>query len=135
MNKFIGMGFLTRDAEVSTSQSGVVVARTGMALDRGKDKEGKDRGADFINLVGFNKTAEFMQKYCTKGRRFLIEAHVQTGSYDAQDGHKVYTTDFIIDRIEFADSKSDSQPAPQPTPDADGFMGVDDSDLPELPFN
>lgn len=131
MNKCILMGNLTKDTEVHDGS--VKVARNSMALSRGKDKDGNDRGTDFVNLVGFGKTADFMERFCSKGRRFLIDAHVQTGSYE-KDGRTIYTTDFIIDRIEFADSKADTQPAPVSQP-VDVFMAIPDCIEEELPFN
>ena len=130
MNKCVFFGNLTKDFEFYTGNNGSV-ARGSMALNRGKDKDGNDRGADFINLVAFGKTAELMEKYGTKGRRFLFECRVNTGSYE-KDGHKVYTTDFIIDSFEFGDSKTQGE---QPTQDANGFMPIpDDFKDEELPF-
>lgn len=129
MNKCFYLGHLTRDFEVTTSSSGVTVGKSGMALNRGKDSNGNDRGADFINLVAFGKTAETLQKYGTKGKKLLVEAHVQTGSYDAKDGHKVYTTDFVIDRFEFADSKQTEE-----KPVDSGFMDMSNVPDEELPF-
>lgn len=129
MNKCIFLGNLTKDFETSTSQSGVTIGKSGMALNRGKDSNGNDRGSDFINLVAFGKTAETLQRFGQKGRRFLIETHVQTGSYDAKDGHKVYTYDFVIDRFEFADSKTTEE-----KPIDSGFMDIPDGVDEELPF-
>ena len=73
--------------------------------------------------------AETLQRFGQKGRRFLIETHVQTGSYDAKDGHKVYTYDFVIDRFEFADSKTTEE-----KPIDSGFMDIPDGVDEELPF-
>lgn len=138
MNKCIFLGNIGKDAEVKYTEQKMAVARTSIALNRGKDKDGNDRGVDFVNLVGFGKTAEFMEKFVKKGRRFLVETHVQTGSYKNQKGDTVYTTDFVVDSIEFADSKPATQPAEKPVQtaptDADGFMNIPDGIDEELPF-
>lgn len=127
MNKCIFLGNLVKDFEVRYGNNGLAVARAALALNRGKDKDGNDRGADYINLVAFGKTAEFFEKYGTKGRRFLLEAHVQTGSYE-KDGNKVYTTDFVVDHAEFADSKPDNAKAD--SNNSDGFSVDYDMDIP-----
>lgn len=132
MNKGYYMGNLTKDFEIKNTDT-VKIARGSMALNRGKDKDGKDRGADFINLVAFGKRADFFEKFGKKGRRFLIEAHVQTGSYQNQEGKTVYTTDFVIDQVEFADSKSSDAPA-QAEPQGD-FIAIPDGFDEELPWN
>lgn len=135
MNKCIFCGNLTDDFKVTQSQSGTKVARGGMALNRGKDKSGNDKGADFINLVAFSSDkggmADFFEKFGAKGRKFLIETHVQTGSYE-KDGKKVYTTDFVVDKAEFVDSKP-SAPAEQPQ-ETDGFVDVASFVDESLPF-
>lgn len=136
MNKCIFMGRVTKDSEVRYADNSLAVARNSMAIDRGKDKDGNDRGADFINLVAFGKTAEFCEKFMTKGRRFLIESHVQTGSYTNQEGNKVYTTDFVIDRIEFADARPEGTVAANASTASDSdFMNLPDGIDEELPFN
>lgn len=131
MNLAIIQGNLTRDMEIS--QSGELkIARGSIALNRGKDKDGNDKGADFPSIVAFGKKAEFFEKFGKKGRRFTLETHIQTGSYE-KDGVKRYTTDFIVDRIEFADSKP-SNDIPPLQPD-DSFMNIPDDELDALPFN
>ena len=136
MNLAIFQGNLVRDMEIS-ERNDLKVARGAVALDRGKDKDGNSRGADFPSIVAFGKRAEFFEKFGKKGRRFTFECHVQTGSYE-KDGVKHYTTDFIIDRVEFADSKStEAQNGTQDAPavDPNGFMQIPDDIDEELPFN
>lgn len=106
MNKVILLGRLARDPDGDTTQSGKRKVRMTIAVDRPKAKDGA-RNADFIGLVAWEKTAEFAEKYLTKGQRVLIEGRIQTGSYE-KDGEKRYTTDVNVDRIEFADSKRDN---------------------------
>ena len=129
MNKVILMGRLTRDPEVRYGQDGMAVARFSVALDRGKDKQGNDRGADFPNVVCFSKTAELVEKYCKKGMLVGVSGRLQTGSYE-KDGHKVYTTDVLAARVEFlsrpAESSAESVQATIP----EGFAQLTDDDIP-----
>ncbi|MBR1761164.1 MAG: single-stranded DNA-binding protein [Schwartzia sp.] len=108
MNKVILMGRLARDPDVRTTQSGMKVARMTIAVDRRISKakiQAGQQSADFIGLVAWDRTAEFAEQYLGKGRQILVEGRIQTGSYEAQDGTKRYTTDVIVERIEFADSR------------------------------
>ena len=129
MNKVILCGRTTMDAERRTTKEGMAIARFTLAIDRQK----KDRGADFINCLAFDKTAELIEKYVPKGRKILIEGRWQTGSYDNNEGKKVYTNECVIDKLEFVD-KADSTPAPAPSDVGDGFMNIPDSVGDELPF-
>ena len=107
MNKVILMGRLTRDPDVKQTQSGRIVARFTLAVDRNISRENRREGqqtADFIGCVAWEKTAEFAEKFLAKGKRVLLEGRIQTGSYE-KDGEKRYTTDVIAERIEFADSR------------------------------
>lgn len=131
MNKVIIVGRLTRDAETRYSQgeNSTAVSRFTVAVDRRK----KDSGTDFIGCVSFGKTAEFMEKYGKKGTKFICEGRIQTGSYE-KDGQKVYTTDVVVESVEFAESKSNaSQPSPSPSSD-DGFMNIPEGIDEMLPF-
>ena len=108
MNKVILMGRLTRDPDVKQTQSGRLVARFTLAVDRNISKANRredQQTADFIGCVAWEKTAEFAERFLAKGKRVLLEGRIQTGSYEAQDGTKRYTTDVIAERIEFADSR------------------------------
>lgn len=120
---------MTREPEVRYGQDGMAVARFSVALDRGKDKQGNDRGADFPNVVCFGKTAELVEKYCKKGMLVGVSGRLQTGSYE-KDGHKVYTTDVLAGRVEFL-----SRPAAENTEGVqatipEGFSQLIDDDIP-----
>jgi single-strand DNA-binding protein len=113
MNKVILMGRLARDPELRTTQSGRQMARMTIAVDRRISRANAQPGqqtADFIGLVAWERTAEFAEKYLNKGSQILVEGRIQTGSYEAQDGTKRYTTDVIVERIEFAGSRSQGAP-------------------------
>ena len=135
------MGRLTRDPEIRYSQGekSTAVARFSLAVDRKFKQEGQPT-ADFINCLAFGKRAEFLEKYCKKGTKLVVEGSWQTGNYINKDNQKVYTNDCLIENCEFAESKnassgSNQNPA-QSNASSDGFMniqdGIDDS---ELPFN
>lgn len=135
MNKTILMGRLTRDLEVRYSGD-TSVARFSLAVDRRFKKDG-EQAADFISCVAFGKTGEFIGKYGHKGTKFVVEGHIQTGSFTNKDGQKVYTTDVIVEQVEFAESKSSAnENAPGDTSNSNtsadtGFIDMDE----DLPFN
>ena len=146
MNKVILMGRLTRDAEVRYSQgdSSTAVARFSLAVDRRFKRDG-DQSTDFISCVAFGKTAEFFERFGRKGTKFVTEGRIQTGSYTNKDGQRVYTTDVVVENVEFAESKAFSEensgahvPVEKPSPSqaiGDGFMNIPDGiDEDELPF-
>jgi len=150
MNRVILMGRLTRDPNISYSQSGdnMAIARFTMAVDRrGRRQDGADQQtADFIGCVCFGRQAEFAEKYLRQGTKIAVTGRIQTGSYTNKDGQKVYTTDVVLDDIEFAESKNSgdggseghtytapSRPAPSSA--GDGFMNIPDGIDEELPFN
>ncbi|MFQ9059671.1 MAG: single-stranded DNA-binding protein [[Eubacterium] siraeum] len=107
MNKCILMGRLTKDAEIREAGSTTVVRFT-LAVDRRFAKEDAKQTADFISCVAFGKTAEFIGKYGLKGTKFVVEGHIQTGSYTNNNGDTVYTTDVAVENVEFAESKKTS---------------------------
>ena len=146
MNKVILMGRLVRDPEVRYGQGGssTAVAKFTLAVDRRFKREGDDQSADFIGCTAFGKTAEFIEKYGRKGTKFVVEGRIQTGSYTNKDGQRVYTTDVVVEQVEFAESKASSDnnngyvPSNRPSPSGaagDGFMNIPDGIDEELPFN
>ena len=143
MNRVILMGRLTRDPNISYSQSGdnMAIARFTLAVDRrGRRQDGADQQtADFIGCVCFGRQAEFAEKYLRQGTKVAVTGRIQTGSYTNRDGQKVYTTDVVLDDIEFAESKNSqdagSYSRPVPSAAGDGFMNIPDGIDEELPFN
>ena len=104
MNYFVGIGRLTRDPEVRYTQSGKACAKFTLAIDRRKSGEGNPQ-ADFISCVAWEKTAEVISQYCTKGKKIAVEGRIQTRSYDASDGTKRYVTEVVVQSMEFCGSK------------------------------
>ena len=109
MNKVFLVGRLTRDFDLRYGANNIAVARTSIAVDRQFSSQNGEREADFINIVAFGNRAETMKKYLTKGSQIAISGRIQTGSYDASDGRKVYTTDIVIEEFQFLDSKGSRQ--------------------------
>lgn len=137
MNKTILIGRSTKDADVRYLQGEkpMTIASFTLAVDRKFKQEGQPT-ADFINCKAFGKTAEVIEKYVAKGTKIAVVGHIQTGSYTNKDGQKVYTTDVVIDELEFCESKNSQQSnnQPAPAPSGDDFMTID-TDLDEgLPF-
>lgn len=108
MNNVSLIGRLTADPELKTTQSGISTVRFSIAVDRTYTKQGEEKQADFINIVAWRQTAEFICKYFSKGRRIAITGRIQTGSYTDRDGNKRYTFDVIAENVEFCDKKQDS---------------------------
>ena len=134
MNSVQLIGRLTRDPEIRYTDGGASIARFGLAVDRRfKQENGAD--ADFINIVSFGKTAEFIEKYFHKGMKVALNGRIQTGSYTDKDGKKVYTTDIVAENVEFCESKGNSANNEAHAPASDGdFMSVTDGTEDELPF-
>lgn len=102
MNSVVLIGRLTKDPELRyTSGTQMAVATFTLAIDRGKDKNGESKGADFPRVMVFGKSAENCEKFLKKGRLVGIQGRIRTGSYENDYGNKVYTTDVIADRVEF----------------------------------
>lgn len=145
MNVVLLMGRLTADPEVRYSQnSGNAVAKYTLAVDRDFAREGEERGADFIRCTCFGKTAEFAEKFLNKGKKVAIRGTWQTGSYDDENGNKVYTNDCIVQQHWFCESKNAEQsgggssPQSQPAQSSGGandFMNIPDGLVEDLPFN
>ena len=107
MNKVILAGRLTRDAEIRNAGSDKKVARCTLAVNRTYKRENDEQSADFINLVSFKNQADFLEKYGKKGIKFIVTGRIQTGSYE-KDGTRIFTTDVIVEQLEFAESKNSS---------------------------
>ena len=144
MNKVILVGRLTKDPEVRYGGSNNnAVARFTVAVDRRFKREGDDQTADFISCVAFGKTGEFIEKYGHKGTKYVLEGRIQTGRYTNKDGQTVFTTDVVVENVEFAESKGSNSGDSSfnggsnftPSSDStDGYMNIPDGIDEELPF-
>ena len=127
------IGRLTKDAEPKQTQSGTSVSRYTLAVDRPSKDE---KSTDFISCIAFGKSADFANKFLKKGVKIAIEGRIQTGSYE-KDGKTVYTTDIVVDRHEFCESKQNNAPdvaytAPAAPASTDDFQIIEDNG--DLPF-
>lgn len=130
MNKVMLIGRLVADPEIRYTQSGKAVASYRLAVDRPFKQDGQQE-ADFINCVAWGKTGEFAGNYLRKGTKIAVEGRIQTGSYE-KDGVKHYTTDIVVDRHEFCESRSSGQAATANSNADPAFTDMDDDG--DLPF-
>ena len=112
MNKVILMGRLTRDPEVRYTQTNnTVVASFSLAVNRRFVRQGEERQADFINIVAWSKTAEFVSKYFKKGQQVGVIGRLQVRNWEDEQGQKHYVTEVVAEEAYFADSKRDGADA------------------------
>ena len=137
MNKIILMGRLTRDPEVRYSQgeNSMAIARFSLAVNRRYKRQGEPE-ADFFNCTAFGKQAEFVEKYLKQASKILVSGRVQNDNYTNKEGQKVYSVQIIVEEIEFAESKGNSDAGTQQAtpPDNNGFMTIPEGLEEELPF-
>lgn len=133
LNKIFIMGRLTRDPELRHTQTGTAVASFSLAVDRDfKDKQTGEKTTDFIDVVAWRGTAEYVSRYFTKGRQAVVEGRLQMRDWTDKEGNKRRSAEVVADNVYFADSKRDgdsggsyqggyqgggySAPAPQQAP-------------------
>lgn len=105
LNRVILMGRLTADPELRQTQSGISVLSFSIAVDRDFTPKGEEKQTDFVNLVAWRQTAEFISKYFSKGRMIAVEGSLRVRNYVDSNGNKRVATEVVIDRAYFADSK------------------------------
>ena len=134
MNKVILMGRLAKDPEIRQTRSGKSTANWVLAVDKPykQDRPADEPSADFIPLISWERAADFVGKYLTKGTKVLVEGRMQVRSYEAQDGSKRWVTEVVTQTIEFAESKKNSggggwKQAPTP---ADSFGRPTQEEIP-----
>lgn len=110
LNKIFLQGRLVAHPEIRSTPSGVAVASMRLAVDRDfKDKETGEKKADFINVVAWRSTAEFVSQYFTKGRMAVVEGRLQIRDYTDRDGNKRTAAEVVADNVYFGDSKRDAE--------------------------
>ena len=107
MNKVFLIGRLSRDPELRHTSNGTAVCQINVAISR-PVSQGKEPETDFINVTVWNKPAENVAKYLSKGRQIAVEGRIQTRNYDNNEGKKVYVTEVIASNVEFLGSASDN---------------------------
>ena len=112
LNKIILMGRLVRDPELRRTNGGTPVASFTMAVDRDFKSQGGDKETDFIDIVAWRNTAEFVSKYFTKGRMAVVEGRLQIRDWTDKEGNKRKAAEVVADNVYFGDSKKDGGTAP-----------------------
>ena len=142
MNKVILIGNLANDPEPFTTQSGISRSTFRIAVQRRFANAQGVREADFLTVVAWRQTADFCNRYLSKGRKVAVEGSIQNRSYDAQDGSKRYVTEIIADSVEALGGREEGGAAPRPrdegptpppaapAPGMSDFTEVDDDELP-----
>lgn len=132
LNKIFIMGRLVADPELRHTQSGTAVATFRLAVDRDfKDKDTGERKADFINVVAWRSTAEFVSRNFSKGRMAVVAGSLQMRDWTDKDGNKRTTAEVVAENVYFADSKKDEYTVPQ---QSNEFQEIEDEEPGNLPF-
>ena len=124
MQKFIGIGRLTKDPEKMTVGQGTALTRFTIAIQRKFKNANGEYEADFINCVAWRKTGEFINKYFNKGKKIAVEGMIQTRKYEDKQGNNRTAVDVVVDQAEFVESPKKQQIK------ADDLEPIEDDDLP-----
>ena len=116
LNNVILMGRLTADVELRTTTSGKSVATFRIAVDRPYTKQGEEKKADFITIVAWGNTADFVAKYFSKGSMIDLRGEIQTRNYEDKNGNKRTATEVVAREVSFCGSKNESNNASGGTP-------------------
>lgn len=128
MNNVSLVGRLTKNPELRNTQNGNAVTNFTLAVDRRFKSEGQPE-ADFINVVVWGKTAEFAQKWFTKGLRIGVIGRIQTRTWEDKDGNKHYATEVVGESVEFADGKKEGNGGNKTKNQEDSY-DINDDDIP-----
>ena len=132
INKAIIMGRLTHEPELRQTGTGRSVCSFSIAVNNGY---GENQRTDFINCVAWNKTAEFVSRYFTKGKMIIVIGRITTRTWEDKNGKKCYATDVVADEVSFGESKgtaNESKPSLSEAID-EGFLSVEPDD--DMPFS
>lgn len=130
LNRIIVMGRMTRDPELRRTNSGNAVTSFTVAVDRNFKTQSGEKETDFIDVVAWRNTAEFVSKYFSKGRMAVVEGRLQLHDWTDKDGNKRRSAEIVADSVYFGDSKQDGGDTAQSEPQG-GFSEIeDDWDLP-----
>ena len=132
LNKIFVMGRLTKNPELRRTGSGTPVASFTLAVDRDFKSQGGEKETDFIDIVAWRSTAEFVSKFFSKGRMAVVEGRLQIRDWTDKDGNKRKNAEIVADNVYFGDSKRDGQ-QDKPVAQQPEFAEIDDDDE-TLPF-
>ena len=117
LNRIILMGRLTRDPELRRTGSGTAVTSFSLAVDRDFKSQSGEKETDFIDIVAWRSTAEFVSKYFTKGRMAVVEGRLQLRDWKDKDGNNRHSAEVVADNIYFGDSRKDTAAPAEPLPE------------------
>ena len=141
LNNAVIMGRLVADPELRTTGSGISVSSFTVAVDRRFNRQGEERQADFIDIIAWRQTAEFVCKYFRKGSMIAVQGYIQTRMYEDKNGNKRKAVEIVADNVSFCGSKNESNTGSAYTRD-DSFMNsqpapsystADEGDFKEIP--
>ena len=130
LNKIILMGRLTRDPELRRTQSGTPVASFSIAVDRDYKTQSGEKETDFIDIVAWRSTAEFVTKYFTKGRMAVVEGRLQIRDWTDRDRGKRRSAEVVADSVYFGDSKRSGSDTPAVDRDLEELPDEEEGELP-----
>lgn len=133
LNKIFLMGRLVRDPELRHTGNGTAVASFSLAVDRDYKSQSGERETDFIDIVAWRSTAEFVSKYFSKGRMAVVDGRLQIRDWTDKDGAKRRTAEVVADNVYFGDSKRPVSDSDTAAPSGE-FTEVPDEEKGELPF-
>lgn len=143
LNSAIIMGRLTADPELRTTASGLSVTSFSVAVDRRFQRQGEEKQTDFINVVAWRQTAEFVSRYFHKGSMIAVQGSIQTRNYEDKNGNKRTAVEIVADNVSFCGSKAESEATapkvqdtqrPSVNVSADDFTPLPTDDDDGLPF-
>ena len=127
MQKWIGIGRITKAPELTTTNNGISVCKFTLAVQRKFAKQDGEKVSDFFNIVAWRGLGENIAKYCKKGSKIFIAGELQNRSYDASDGSKRYITEIIANECEFIETKRNDNNIEETTTE---YIPVSDDELP-----
>ena len=130
LNHITLMGRLTRDPELRRTQSGTAVTSFTLAVDRDFKSQFGEKETDFIEVVAWRNTAEFVSKYFSKGRMAIVEGRLQIREWTDKSGNKRRTAEVVADNVYFGDSKKENKEAPEYKQADFAVISEEDGDLP-----
>ena len=134
MNKWIGIGRLTRDPEVRYTTSNRAVAQFTIAINRPFTREDGTKDADFINIVAWDRLGENAGKYLIKGRLVAVEGRMQTRNYENNEGKRVYVTEIIANNIQFLESSKNNNVDNMPEPPLENKMSYTTEEIDNIHY-
>ena len=140
LNCAVLMGRMVADPELRTTASGVSVTSFNIAVERNYQKQGEEKQTDFLTVVCWKGTADFVTRYFHKGSMIAVQGSIQTRQYEDKQGNKRTAVEVVADNVSFCGSKAEqgntapSFPTATPSPSANIAMSVEDDDDDDMPF-